>query len=570
MLPTELTQMIIGFVDTPSLLSTQSVCHLWMVLSIEERKRRLELWKPGEESKQLIRPFMTNPHFIANPRNLLWVCRVLASKTLLFPTLDPLTYYEGLYCYDDHRRLKVITEENLVPKVICEFASAIKTSPHLHGLLCRIYLNYIDVLDIHTTSLAAYIVNRVPEIQNILKKVSEKIAFEPVQFAELALDFENHHRLHQYFMALRLLTLSGYPDPEYQRGKVSDAVHKFLLYWDKKQTYESIGAHLIGHPFWGAYFPNLLNSQWNVINYSIRKGALNQNRFISLMDYTAIMSPDTAKSYRIKYLALLLELYERNGNKKDIFNMLSSMNTLTLKELANDNPYSAHQHIYHTGLYNLAMSILEEAHKRLEDDPVRSLIELSIAECILASKSEERFSQAEEYINKVLNHFQKIESGKIPNSSCNSSGGENTEGDKDMKLTRIANENFFPFKIYHRSAALQALAVLHIYQGRIQDAGDIIKEVCKSSTGLHGIIPIAIQRQLTDLSDNFISLVGETCFTLIFKANPYWKKGLEKDDMLTITRVASKFKWFFDAALDRGLLKRAVFDEIVAFCNTVS
>jgi hypothetical protein len=195
MFPTELTKMFIGSIDTPSLLSTQAVSKLWFALSLEERKRRLEQWKPGDESQHLIRPFMTHPPYITNPCNLLWVHNVLSSKALLYSSKLKKSYVRQMFPLDFNFGLQTVsTAEGSVPEIIREYASGVKASPRLRPFFCRMFMN-IDVLNMPSTALAAYVINQVPEMPAVFQKIVKELGFEPSEFSNLVKNPNNHLRL---------------------------------------------------------------------------------------------------------------------------------------------------------------------------------------------------------------------------------------------------------------------------------------------------------------------------------------------------------------------------------------
>ncbi|HUX78804.1 MAG TPA: hypothetical protein VMW10_03525, partial [Alphaproteobacteria bacterium] len=359
---------------------------------------RLEQREPGDASEQLIR-FIVNPNpYIANPCNLLWAHNVLGSKTLLYPTPEPSDY--------DIRIQAVRTEESFVPEIVRELVSAIKASPHLHSLLCRVYLNHIDVLDIHTSSLAAYIINQVPEIKAMLQKVKETIVLEPTEFAVLAENKATHLDLHGYLMGLKLLALSGDQGANNQLYSLQNSVVEFLRERTSAADYNEWCNHLIGHPFWGAYTQNSnsLNQQWTSIRYF--KKDLDPNVLKSFWTFTSHVDPKIAGRFKNEYLTTLLGIYGKRGVKDTITNTVRALSEAELETFLprGDSFHSLVEHMLFYGHIVPGILILNEAHTRLKDNPLLLKVRLDIARDLKLPSKMKRISEVEEFLQGVSQH----------------------------------------------------------------------------------------------------------------------------------------------------------------------
>ncbi|OJW51253.1 MAG: hypothetical protein BGO67_13140 [Alphaproteobacteria bacterium 41-28] len=409
-IPDELTALILSFVPTLDLLRSREVSTLWLDLSISEIKhrfevntRRLELWKEGDESEQLIGFFMTNPPYITNPSTLLWVHSVLSSKALLYPTQDPSNPSTGIQT--------VITAKESVPDIIWEYASAIKAlSLPLQEDLSRIFLN-INVLDMPSSTLAAFVISQVPEMAIVFQKIVATLSFDPSNFAADAKNPDNHLHLQQYLMGLRLLALTGNRAEKRKLHGFLRPMWAFLNPYGPAPLHDLQSvAHLMGQPLWGAYTqPNrALNMYWDVYTSQPDDiNDLNPNFLRSFMDYTSIVNPSVSNNYRGDYYILLFRLYANRNEKENIAKTLRSMDIADFKRLLSpDSPGmpSIVENFIMEEDYPLAMSILEEAHNQLREDPLHFRIGLNIAECILASQNEARFAEAENFVRKAFEH----------------------------------------------------------------------------------------------------------------------------------------------------------------------
>ncbi len=395
-IPIELAQMIFSFLDMHSLSNIHNVSKLWCILSIEERQRRVQTWKTGDECDPLIAHFIPqgavapNLHII-NPFNLLWVHNVLGLKALLYPPSDPSKYYDRIQ--------NVITSEETVPVIICDLASTINLSPGLQRLVGRLYLNHIDLLDIHTTSLAAYVLNQVPGIRDILQQVVKALGFEPPEFAEYAKDFGNHSRLHQYLMALRLLAMGGDTAATDKISALSNNVQKFLQL-NSSVPYEEQHTHLINQPLWGAYLQdsNSLSYQWQALQVLSNH---KHNSEISLLrafwEYSSIVGRKIVNSFRTYYL-LELASNDRLEDRNHIIDTIRSFPTSNLPLMVGGDVISSP---------NVLLLILKEANKRLENDPLedaslRFKVGWGMARYILATQDAQKFPEAETCLQKGL------------------------------------------------------------------------------------------------------------------------------------------------------------------------
>jgi hypothetical protein len=209
-----------------------------------------------------------------------------------------------------------------------------------------------------------------------------------------------HDGYKQYFMALRLLALSGDKNAKDQIIFHSWPVRHFLSSLTPRVPLEQRGMHLVGHPLWGAYSQerDSLTAQWEaMLHYPRYKNDLDPKLLKSFMEYTSIVDPKTANANKVNYNILLLELYAKGEDTNSILTTLQSLDTSDLKALVSNvrNQINAGRHL-------LALSILEEAYQRLESDAERLTIGFNMATCIRRTQDATRFIEAEDYLQGVL------------------------------------------------------------------------------------------------------------------------------------------------------------------------
>lgn len=246
--PKPITQMILGHLeDAPSFLAAQKVCKLWRTLSFENYQKRLHQWASGTEDEELLKIITSSP------QNLFLALQELGKNKALRPFL--IDFYKN---------------PNLDSQPLNKLAVALKEDPILHSHFCRRALNHVDVLDIPATSIVVYLVKQVQEIEKMLTEIKEILKIDPAHFPELVKDFENHPRLKQYLMALKFLALKNDGTVYSESYALVDPIQKLLnpTLNEPYDLHRKNVAHLIGHPFWGAYtffFDNVSSYQWQAI-----------------------------------------------------------------------------------------------------------------------------------------------------------------------------------------------------------------------------------------------------------------------------------------------------------------
>lgn len=437
LIPNELTQLILSFTDAPALLTAQSVCTLWRSFSLEEDQRRLkhlEQWQPGDESEELVKAFILNPH------NLVWTHQILARIKLLYPTMSE-PYPVGdipiptigdreeslLKLYQEDPTLSPILNpttlaekiafrvcsQSFIPEVIQKYALILNGSPSLHPFVSRLFLNSINVLDVPATSLAAYFIKLVPGLRDIFQSIVKAIPFEPSNFADVVKNPENRPQLQQYLMALRLLALSGNTEAKDRLNGFSQPVREFF-HPNVIDTLipEELASHLFGQPFWGAYTQDSasLYAQWEAISRLSYGNNLDPNLLKSFWEYCSVVDPRTSNVFKGRYLGML-EKFNRTEDKEHIANMIHSLSTVELQKLLSPPDYNS-QVCSEVDSYilsnrsSLALLIIEEAKKRLETDssedvPFRLKLGMTMATYNIHAH-DERFPEAAEYLQRGL------------------------------------------------------------------------------------------------------------------------------------------------------------------------
>jgi len=431
-LPIELIQMILSFVDVSGLLNAQNVCKQWRSLIILEGEQQLELlkqWQPMSDNGRFTCALTANPHTLISAHHM------LARLKLLYPTMaEP--YPVGnipiptvgdveedlLKLFQQDPKLSPllnpttsadkfafgVCSKNFIPGIVRKHAFVLNDSPLLHPFVSRFFLNSINVLDIHATSLAAYFIKHVPGLQDIFQKIVKAIPFEPSKFTEDANNPENYSQLDQYLKALRLLALSGDAKAKDRLNEFSEPVREFL---DSKALFGQQDLQFTGRPLLGAYTQDdvSLTAQWNSINSSHHTGIkLDPNHLRAFWEYISIVDPRVSSRF-IKEYVTFLESHDRSEDKEYIINIVRSLSPSTLKELLNsDNhniPYFASvESDINFSRYWLATQILDEAEKRFEGDPFLARVRFYRAMCNFVAQDEKRFLEAEDYLQKVLEY----------------------------------------------------------------------------------------------------------------------------------------------------------------------
>ncbi|OJW51085.1 MAG: hypothetical protein BGO67_12195 [Alphaproteobacteria bacterium 41-28] len=399
MLPQEILQSIFSFFDGPTTERIWNVCKHWRMLSIDLSEKsllRTELClkeeQPGNESEQFIEIF-TSGH------------KTLAHQQLLYPTPENRGY--------DIRIQTVTTDESVVPENVRKFVSAIRTTPYLYSFLCGLYREGIDVLDIPTSSLAGYVISQVSEIKSLLQKGMEDIEFNPTEFSTRAENPENHPQMHQYLMSLKLLTLSGDVKANDKLYAFSFPVMRFL---QPRDPSDWKCTHLLNHPLWGAYIQNSnsLNSQWQAIRYNLD---IDLSALDAFWRFTSLVTPRVADLVKMNYLANLLKIYDKNGDKDNLTKAVCALSQSELEKfVTRENPFhldgdpgyisSPVEQIISQGHLVPGISILNQAQKKLENNPHLLKVRLDVARGVFNSLKEKRTPapEVEEFLQRVEDH----------------------------------------------------------------------------------------------------------------------------------------------------------------------
>ncbi len=249
------------------------------------------------------------------------------------------------------------------------------------------------------------------------------------------------------------------------------------------------------------------------------------------------------------YLLYILSTLE--GNQEELASIIQKLN--------NDNLQYLVSCIGGTEDTLLSRLTLQEAEERFKDDTFLPLVKLKKAQFILGVQDKAKFSEAENLLKDVLKSMEGMEwsdSDEDEDEDEDEDDSMNTEEDSINEISSSTNSSTEKaWDKYDYGDALYARAALYIFQGKFQEAKEDLKIPSKGEG--HVILP-AFKSQLenSELPAELIQLAGEGIYPEIFKNN--YERPFPS---YSIMEEIEENNWFFEAAIEKGLLTREIFEE---------